>query len=86
MLNGVLAGLTNLGLCCATMSSEDPEHFREIAPTLEFMCWIAVMLVPFLRLVNGPAVTDDQFYIQCSLAVTAIVGAVSLRIFNWRNR
>jgi hypothetical protein len=68
------------------MSHERPVHFRDFAPALEFMCWVGVLLVPFLRLVNGPAVTDDQFFIQCFLAVTVLVGAISLRIFNWKKR
>jgi hypothetical protein len=53
---------------------------------LELICWAAILLVPFLRWVNGPAVTDDQFYIQCTLAVIAFVGAISLRLFNWKKQ
>jgi hypothetical protein len=61
-------------------------HFRDLAPALEFMCWVVVVLIPLLRWVNGPAVTDDQFYIQCTLAAMALTGTVSLRLYNWRNR
>jgi hypothetical protein len=68
------------------MSPEAPVHFRDVAPALEFMCWVAVLLVPFLRWVNGPAVTNDQFFIQCAAAVMALAGAITLRIYNWKNR
>ena len=68
------------------MSPETPVHFRDIAPALEFMCWVVVLLVPFLRLVNGTSVTDDQLYIQCALGSAAITGALSLRFYNWRRR
>lgn len=75
-------------------SSDDtekkPDHesirFHDLAPALEFMCWVMVILIPFLRLVNGPAVTDDQFLIQCILAVIMLTGALSLRFYNWRYR
>jgi hypothetical protein len=43
-----------------------------------------VCLAPFLRWVNGPAVTTDQFVIQVFLASSAAIGAVALRFYNWR--
>ena len=64
--------------------SEEHISFGAVAPALEFMCWIIVLLVPFLRWVNGAAVTDDQFYFQCALAMSALIGAVSLRLYSWR--
>ena len=63
---------------------EEPISFGAVAPALEFICWIIVILIPFLRWVNGAAVTDDQFYIQCTIAATSLIGAVSLRLYNWR--
>jgi hypothetical protein len=58
-------------------------HFRDIALAIEFVCWVVVLLCPFLRLVNGAAVTDDQFVIQVALFSLALVGAVGLRIYNF---
>ncbi len=63
---------------------EEKIQFRNIAPVLEFICWIILALVPFLRLFNGPAVTDDQFTIQIAVAVLALLGALDLRFYNWR--
>lgn len=61
-----------------------PIHFRDLSPAIEFSCWVVVALAPFLRWVNGPAVTDDQFVIQVTLVIVALAGAVGLRIYNWR--
>lgn len=58
-------------------------RFREVAPAMEFMCWVVVLLVPLLRLANGAAVTDDQFVIQVALFSLALVGAIGLRAYNW---
>jgi hypothetical protein len=68
------------------MSPKGSVYFRDLAPALEFMCWVVLILIPLLRWVNGPAVTDDQFYIQCALTAMALVGTVCLRLYNWRNR
>jgi hypothetical protein len=61
-------------------------QFHDVAPALEFMCWTVVALTPFLRWVNGPAVTTDQFVVQVGLVVIALVGAFSLRFYHWRQR
>jgi hypothetical protein len=37
-----------------------------------------------LRWINGAAVTGDQFYMQVGLVTLALLGAISLRIWNWR--
>ena len=50
----------------------------------EFMCWTALLLMPFLRWVNGPPVSDDQGAVRGALVVAAVSGAVVLRIVNWR--
>lgn len=63
---------------------EKPIHFRELAPAMEFSCWVVVALAPFLRWVNGAAVTDDQFIIQASLVAMSLTGAIGLRLYNWR--
>ncbi len=61
--------------------SEEEIHFANLAPALEFMCWTVVALAPFLRWVNGAAVTDDQWWIQVFLFTSALLGALSLRIY-----
>lgn len=61
-------------------------NFHDVAPALEFLCWIVLLLIPFLRWVNGAAVTDDQFFVQCTMTTIALLGAISLRIYNWRNQ
>ena len=43
-------------------------------------------MIPFLRIVNGPAVTQDQFIVHCILIATASIGALILRIYNWRGK
>ncbi len=69
------------------MSDEEPNiHFRDIAPAIEFVCWVVVGLSPLLRLVNGPAVTDDQFVIQVSLFLTALAGGIGLRLYQFLGR
>ena len=49
---------------------------------IEFCCWTVLVLAPFLRWVNGPAVTTDQFVVQCTLVTLALLGAVSLRAYD----
>ena len=61
-------------------------RFRDFAPALEFMCWVVVILAPLLRLVNGAAVTSDQFVIQVAIFVVALVGAIGLRVFQVLSR
>lgn len=67
------------------MTDEQPLQeeigFACLAPAMEFACWTVVALAPFLRLVNGAAVTDDQWWIQVFLFTSACVGACSLRIY-----
>jgi hypothetical protein len=58
-------------------------RFRDVAPTIEFGCWVLALLCPILRLVNGPAVTDDQFAIQVALFSLALLGGAGLRLYNY---
>lgn len=62
--------------------SPDDIHFRDIAPALEFACWVVVALCPMLRLINGAAVTNDQFVIQVALFSLALAGGIGLRIYD----
>jgi hypothetical protein len=64
--------------------SGESVRFRDVAPAIEFMCWVVVVLAPILRWVNGAAVTDDQFVVQVALVCLALGGAVGLRIYQWR--
>ncbi|BBO35563.1 hypothetical protein [Lacipirellula parvula] len=66
------------------MADSAADDWRETLPAAEFCCWVVVLLAPILRLINGAAVTDDQFYIQIALVTLTLAGAVSLRIWNCR--
>ena len=68
----------------AETTDETVVDWRETLPAAEFCCWIVVLLAPMLRWINGAAVTDDQFYIQVGLTTLALIGAVTLRLVNWR--
>ena len=59
-------------------------RFRDIAPVIEIGCWTGVILAPFLRWINGPAVSTDQLVMQVFLVALCVVGAVGLRLYNWR--
>lgn len=61
-------------------------HFRDVAPAIEFVCWVVVALAPLLRWVNGPAVTDDQFVVQMTLFGIALLGGLSLRLYQFLGR
>jgi len=65
---------------------EDEIRLEELLPLLEFGCWTAIVLFPFLYFVNGPAVSTDQLVVRTILVITAVTGAVVLRIWNWRAR
>ena len=68
------------------MSPGGEIQFRDAAPALELICWTVIVLAPFLRWVNGPAVSTDQFVTQITVLCVAIGGALGLRIYNWRTR
>jgi hypothetical protein len=40
---------------------------------LEFGGWTTLVLIPMLQLVNGPAVSRDQFVVRCGLIAVAII-------------
>jgi hypothetical protein len=66
-----------------SQNSQSPNgiRFRDLAPAIELVCWIVVVLCPVLRLVNGPAVTNDQFLFQVALFSLALLAAVALRLY-----
>jgi len=61
--------------------SSNDVHFRDMALAIEFVCWVVVALAPILRLINGPAVTSDQYAIQIALFAAALLGAIALRLY-----
>ena len=61
----------------------DDVRFSDIAPALEFMCWMVLLLAPFLHWINGPPVSRDQAVIQVSLVALAALAAFSLRVYNY---
>lgn len=66
--------------------SPDDIHFRDIAPAIEFVCWVVVALCPMLRFINGAAVTSDQFVIQATLFSLALAGGIGLRVYSFLHR
>lgn len=64
--------------------STSGSNFRQVSQRFEYGCWAALVLFPFLRWINGPAVSTDQFVVQIAIVVAATLGAVGLRIYNLR--
>jgi hypothetical protein len=63
-----------------------PIEFRAVAPALELVCWTVALLVPILRTINGPAVTNDQLAVQIAMVSLAVVGGCSLRLVSMMRR
>lgn len=53
----------------------------ELVSGMEFVCWFVVVLAPLLRHANGPAATNDQWWIQVFLFCLALAGACGLRVY-----
>ncbi len=51
---------------------------------IEFGCWTALALTPFLYWVNGPAVSHDQLVVRWIVVLVALVGGAGLRLRAWR--
>ncbi len=66
--------------------SDSPASPTDLLGWLEFACWTVLVLAPLLRWVNGPAVSADQLVVRTTLVVLAAVGAVGLRMINWRHK
>lgn len=73
-------GLTMMKVAPETSSEV---RFSDVALAIEFLSWIVVVLCLFLRLVNGAAVTRDQFGIQVALFAVSLTSAVGLRVYNY---
>jgi hypothetical protein len=63
---------------------ENDIELKELLPWIEFGCWTAIVLFPFLYWVNGPAVSIDQYVMRNILIGVALIGAFGLRYWNWR--
>jgi hypothetical protein len=61
--------------------STQDSKFSRLAPALEFLCWVAGALVVILRLINGPAVTSDQYVIQTAMLLLTATSAIGLRLY-----
>jgi hypothetical protein len=44
--------------------AEDDLQLYEVLAWIEFGCWTAIALFPFLYWVNGPAVSTDQYVVR----------------------
>jgi hypothetical protein len=53
--------------------SDDDISVAEVSSWLEFGGWTTLVLIPMLQLVNGPAVSRDQFVVRCGLIAVAII-------------
>jgi hypothetical protein len=62
-------------------TSDDETSWPERRRWIEVCCWMTLALVPFLYLVNGPAVSDDQLAARTLLVLLAMAGAVGLRTY-----
>lgn len=65
--------------------SDDDIELEKLLPWIEFGCWTAIALFPFLYWVNGPAVSTDQYVMRNILIGVAVVGALGLRFWHWRS-
>ena len=64
----------------------DDLQLDELLPWMEFACWTAIAIFPFLSWINGPAVSTDQYVMRNILIVLAFVGAFGLRYWNYQFR
>jgi hypothetical protein len=60
---------------------DDDITWEKLSYWLEFGCWTALVLFPFLRWINGPSVSTDQFVVRTGLVVLSVLGAVGLRTY-----
>src|SRR5687768_10263214 len=67
-------------------NSKDDIELQAVLPWVEFGCWTAIVLFPFLYWINGPAVSTDQFVMRTILICVAVIGAIGLRFWNWRSK
>jgi len=66
--------------------ANDEVKLDELLPWLEFACWTALVLFPILQYVNGPSVSTEQAVMRTCLVIGATLGAIVLRLVNWRRQ
>lgn len=59
---------------------KDPFGWDEACGWIEFGCWTALAVVPFLYWINGPAVSQDQLVVRWLVVIIALGGALALRL------
>lgn len=52
--------------------------------TVEYGCWVLILLFPVLYWVHGPAVSPDQWFVRTVLVLAAVSGAVTARLVRWQ--
>jgi hypothetical protein len=62
------------------IASEGIMEVEELLKWLEFGSWTTLALTPFLRFVNGPAVSRAQLIVQTGLVSIATIAAVFLLV------
>ena len=55
----------------ATAADDEDITWEEIAYWAEFCGWTVLALAPFLRWINGPSVSTDQYYMRIGLVIVA---------------
>ena len=71
------------------MSAESPTPddeitWQELFVHLEFGCWTAIVLIPIIYFIQGPAVSHDQFVMRSLVTAIAVIGVPTLTILRRR--
>ena len=59
-------------------------RMRYLHRTMAIVLAWSLSLTPILYYVNGPSVSTDQAVVRAALVVLSALGAVVLRVVNWR--
>ena len=59
---------------------------EELSGWVEFACWTALLITPFVNWLNGPPVTTDQLIVRAAVIVLALTGGIVLRTIKLVNR
>ncbi|GIW95716.1 MAG: hypothetical protein KatS3mg110_3757 [Pirellulaceae bacterium] len=52
-------------------------------PWIEFGCWFALLIAPFIYWVHGPSVSIDQAVSRTAVVIVAILGVAACRWWRW---
>ncbi len=61
--------------------ASDDLSWRSVLETLELGCWSAIVLMPIMYWVSGPAVSTDQYVIRTLMVVLASTGVISSIVY-----